>query len=69
MPITTGFRISATGERLPVTTVQAGRHTLTFAGRPGAFLQRAVEELEHRSEEDSAEEMRRLYPAPSDPRD
>ena len=63
-----GFRVYASGERLPFTTIQVGSRSLTFYGRPGVQLRRAVEELE-RQEAASAEEMRRLYPAPSDPRD
>jgi hypothetical protein len=62
-------RKNKNGVELPLTTVKAGSLTLTFAGRPGSCLRRAVKELEQRSEEESAEEMLRLHPAPSDPRD
>lgn len=62
-------RKNKNGVKLPLTTVKAGGHTLTFAGRPGAYLRRAMEDLERRDSAASAEEMRRLFPAPSDPRD
>ena len=63
-----GFRVSASGELLPFTTITVGDRTLSFCGRPGIHLRRALEEME-RDESVSAEEIGLLYPEPSDPRD
>lgn len=66
-----GFRVAADGSRLPFTVIKVGRRTLEFCGRPGAKLTEAVEHLEEqeRAEAASAAQLRRCFPAPSDPRD
>lgn len=64
------MQISASGEALPWTRVEAGRSVLRFSGRPGPLLLAAVEAAERIDRDRLAREaMAETAPAPSDVRD